>query len=259
MSLRDKIAMRAARKNLYSRPEFWNGKARAFTGSAVSMWANLTLNELYEREQFAFVDTVLSDVHGLSILDVGCGTGRLSRHLARRGARVTAFDFAEDTIRIARETEPGLPIDYKVMSTFDLEAQDAFDVVVALGNVTVAARTACELSDALSRFHRALHPGGTMVLIEPFHAGFLHRVLDLSFAEAVRLVEAAGFEVLAQRELHFWPARLPLSLRNWPPLLTRFGYATGQAALALGGSRLGLGDYKGLAARKNCLCRVMRP
>ena len=59
------------------------------------MWPNLALNDLYEQEQWEFISAHLPNVDGLSILDIGCGTGRLSRFLAAKGAHVTAFDFAE--------------------------------------------------------------------------------------------------------------------------------------------------------------------
>jgi 2-polyprenyl-3-methyl-5-hydroxy-6-metoxy-1,4-benzoquinol methylase len=210
MMLKEKRATRAHRKEIYSKPDYWDRRAKEFEGSAVSMWRNRALNEFYEREQFAFIDAYLPDVRGKPVLDIGCGTGRLSRHLARGGAKVTAFDFASETIRVARATEPSLAIDYHVMSTFDLDAVECYDAAVALGNVTMACKTPDEAARVFGLFHRALKPGGILVLVEPFHESFLQRVLSLSADAAARLLESVGFRVIARLELHFWPARLPL-------------------------------------------------
>jgi ubiquinone/menaquinone biosynthesis C-methylase UbiE len=52
------------------------------------------------------VAQLLGDVRGLSIVDVGCGTGRHALALSARGADVTAVDFSEEMLARAR-TKPG--------------------------------------------------------------------------------------------------------------------------------------------------------
>jgi ubiquinone/menaquinone biosynthesis C-methylase UbiE len=49
------------------------------------------------------VDRLLGDVRGLSILDVGCGTGRHAARLSTRGANVTGIDFSAGMLSKARE------------------------------------------------------------------------------------------------------------------------------------------------------------
>ena len=250
--LREMIRVRGQREDIYSRPDFWNSKAQNYDGSAVSMWPNRTLNAFYEREQRDFLLAHLPNVHGLSILDVGCGTGRLSRHLAERGARVTAFDFAEAPVAIAkRQPKPKMgETTYRVQSIFELADENAYDAAVVIGALTVACKNAAELKDALSRIHHSLKVGGKFLLIEPIHKGFLHRVLDLSVTDFMQVMEETGLRVTSLKELHFWPTRLPLSLFNWPQPLTAAGYYIGQGLMRVGGRKFGLGDYKGLISVK---------
>ena len=239
---------RARREELYSTAGYWDSKARRYDGSKVSMWPNEDLNVLYHREQVALLRDLLPDVRGLDVLDVGCGTGRLSRHFAEAGARVRGFDFSEESVRIARALSPGASPAYEVRSLFGLDAVAEVDVAVSWGVLTVACRDENQLLDALRRVRRALRPGGRAVLLEPIHRGPLHRVLDLSLSRFLVLMGEAGFSVEAVRQLHFWPMRLVLAQFSPGRCLTRAAYAAGQVAMRAPGLR-GLGDYKAVLAR----------
>ena len=248
--LTDLFRQRANRSTVYSSPAFWDRKARSYSGSAVSMFVNRALNVRYQREQFRFIDDVIGPIDGLDVLDVGCGTGRLSRHLADRGARVSAFDFSAEAVAIAQRENGVRAITVRVQSVFDFTDEAAFDRIVVLGCLSAACRTREEFAAVVVRLYRALRPGGVIAIVEPFHHGFLRRVLPLSLPEVRTVMEDAGFTITHNAELHFWPARLVLAPVEWPAWLTNLGASAGDGAMHLLGRRLGLGDYKGLGARR---------
>lgn len=74
------------------------------------------------------------DVTTFRVLDLGCGTGRNSEHLAEEGARVSAIDISETALRIARQRAEaaGLKIEYlqKDMGTKLAFADASFDLVL---------------------------------------------------------------------------------------------------------------------------------
>src|SRR4051812_24162839 len=93
---------RLTKQGLYDSPSYWDMKAEAYEGLARSNWPSNTFNRYWDERQMAILDHVLGDVRGLDVVDVACGTGRASRHLARRGARVTGLDFAPRALDAAR-------------------------------------------------------------------------------------------------------------------------------------------------------------
>jgi 2-polyprenyl-3-methyl-5-hydroxy-6-metoxy-1,4-benzoquinol methylase len=83
------------------------------------------------------------DVHGeaafvmrrspRSVLDAGCGTGRVAIELARRGVDVVGVDVDVSMLATARAAGPGIEWQEHDLATLDLGR--TFDVVVLAGNV----------------------------------------------------------------------------------------------------------------------------
>ncbi len=102
---------------------------------------------------------MLPDVDGLAGLDIGCGEGHNTRLLARRGARVTAVDIAENFIKHARESEDKEPlgIDYRVASAVELPFPDGtFDFATGFMSFMDIPETDRVVAEA----YRILKPGG---------------------------------------------------------------------------------------------------
>ena len=133
---------------------FWNGNAEVWTKLARAGY------DVY-RDHFntpAFF-TLLPDVTGLAGLDIGCGEGYNTRLLARRGARITGIDIAEDFVAYARkaESEEPLGIEYRVASAVALPFTDeTFDFATGFMSFMDVPETDRVLAEA----HRVLRPDG---------------------------------------------------------------------------------------------------
>ncbi len=246
-AIRKKLGERKRREQLYCTAEYWNSKAGENAGDAVSMWPNNSLNSYYHREQLSLLRQYLPHVDGARILDIGCGTGRISRYLAERGASVVGIDFSAKVIAIAREhSQEGNP-SYRIQSVFDFENENAFDILLSWGALTVACRDREDLLNVMHRLWKSLNPGGKALLLEPIHKGFLHRVLNMDLREFCGVMTEAGFEIKEITHLHFWPMRMILAEVSWPKAVTAIGYRLGQWMMHLPGLKA-LGDYTAIFA-----------
>jgi len=243
------------RKELYSTPDYWNAKAEEHDSQAASMWPNNNLNRHYHREQSEAIDRLLPDVSGWKILDIGCGTGRMARYFASRGAQVRGFDFSDKAIGVAKGIPLPAPVrpeiapvepSYEVRSVFSIDYPPEFDLAFTWGALTIACKERAELRRVLPQVVSAVKPGGNLLFLEPIHRGMLTRVLSLPLDDFLADLGEAGAEILEVRGLHFWPARVALAYAPLPRWITDPAYRVGQKFLA----NPGWGDYKLIFARR---------
>lgn len=122
-----------------------------FDRTAADAWARLTSNEPVGRIRAtvragrdSMRETLLSwlpaDMHGLRLLDAGCGTGALALQAALRGADVVAIDLSPTLVNLAAERmaadHPHLPGSVQFLSG-DMLSPDLgeFDHVVCMDSL----------------------------------------------------------------------------------------------------------------------------
>jgi SAM-dependent methyltransferase len=192
----------------------------AQTGSAAvqgDLWTECADDwaTLHEHRQSALHTAGLDQLAigpGISLLDVGCGSGAVLRAAADRGADVTGIDAAAGMVEIARRRVPGARIEIGDLQFLPFD-DGSFDVVTGFNSFQYAADPTAALWEA----RRVLRDGGRVLVAvwgraEQCEAasvlGAVGKLLPppppgapgpFALAEAgalSSLVEAAGFETL---------------------------------------------------------------
>lgn len=81
-----------------------------------------------------FIEAEINYKKSLKILDIGCGTGRYSLELTKRGYNVIGIDLSDSMLEKARETakKQNLKINFKKHDARDLPFMNEFDVAIML-------------------------------------------------------------------------------------------------------------------------------
>lgn len=168
---------------------------------SVNPWLASQSNPRGETYDAAFARKAAAgdDVHGeatfvqalgpRTVLDAGCGTGRVAVELARRGIDVVGVDIDPGMLDVARRKAPELTWVEHDLCSVDLGRR--FDVVVAAGNVMIFL-TPGTARAVVANLARHLAPEGLLV------AGFQLSGDELSLAEYDAHCHAAGL-VTVQR------------------------------------------------------------
>ena len=129
-------------------------EARAQAGIDVHGEANLV--EKLLRSELNQAQTTAS----YCILDAGCGTGRMSIELARRGVEIVGVDLDEVMLSQARKKAPQL--DWRLGDLSRIDLGKLFDMVVMAGNVMIFLTPGSEAA-TLANMARHLKLGGLLV------------------------------------------------------------------------------------------------
>ena len=81
-----------------------------------------------------FIEEEINRDKSLKIIDIGCGTGRHSIELVKRGYQITGIDLSESQLKRAREKakEQGVEIDFQKRDARDLPFKGEFDLAIML-------------------------------------------------------------------------------------------------------------------------------
>jgi SAM-dependent methyltransferase len=113
-----------------------------------------------------FIEKELQFDKSLRILDVGCGTGRHSIELTKRGYCVTGIDLSESQLARAREkaAEDGLNIEFLRHDARSLPFHAEFDAAIMLCEGGFSLMETDEMNfDILQNVTRSLKDGGTFL------------------------------------------------------------------------------------------------
>ena len=96
----------------------------------------------YDNESFTtgttgecdFIEKEINFNKATSILDIGCGTGRHSIELSKRGYAITGIDLSESQLKqaILKASRQKLEIDFQKQDARNLNFLDEFDLVIML-------------------------------------------------------------------------------------------------------------------------------
>lgn len=86
-----------------------------------------------EEREFAALLALAGDLSGQRVLEVGCGNGRITTHLAPHAAHITAIDPDEERIAVAKANLPpdlAHKISYQAIPLEALPPGEKFDMVL---------------------------------------------------------------------------------------------------------------------------------
>lgn len=117
----------------------------------------------YHRDQFL----PLVPPPGRRTLDVGCGEGRLTRHLASVGHRIVGVDASPTLIAAARDVGPEMDLHVANASSLPFE-NTSFDRVVSF----MCLHDVDDLDSAVDEIARVLEPGGVacIAIVHPLNS-----------------------------------------------------------------------------------------
>lgn len=115
-------------------------------------------NALYERPATL---SLLPDVTGKKVLDAGCGPGKYSEWLVNKGAIVTAIDYSDEMIKLAKEKigNSATAIKANLNQPLDFLKDEEFDIVVS----SMVIHYIKDWQMLFSEFNRVLRKDGVLV------------------------------------------------------------------------------------------------
>lgn len=152
----------------------------------------------FEKDQLF---TLIGDIKGKKVLDIGCGSGRLISELKLFGATVTACDISPEMVKRTKKKFPTLEVVEGDMENLPFK-DGAFDMVIA----TFVIVHLKDLEKAFDEVNRVLKDGGQFIVTNinqrkapKLKVGKLQEIVITSFyhrpEDVVEALERSYFEI----------------------------------------------------------------
>lgn len=152
-------------------------------------WERLAASGVGVHGEADLIESLLSETGGSTVLDAGCGTGRVAIELAARGFAVVGLDADPAMLAAARSKAPDLRwIEADLVDT-GAHLGEAFDLVALPGNVMIFLDRGTE-PDVVGQLAARLRPGGLLV------AGFQLQSGRLTLDRYDEITAAAGLQLV---------------------------------------------------------------
>ncbi len=192
------------------------------------LWRNEVYDALADADQWSAIERLLPSERS-AVLDLGCGTGRMTDRLADRFQSYTGADLPT-MVEVARSRIDRPNVEYIASKVQDLALPpSSFDLALSMACLASAC-TFDQMGELMPRLAATLRPSGRLVLIDPFHRiPALVRTCRATADDVVKIAAAHGLAPVEHSGLHLVPARLALAGWEAPPKLTTYGYRAGEA------------------------------
>jgi SAM-dependent methyltransferase len=150
-------------------------------------WRRLAASGQNVHGEADLVESLLRESGGTSVLDAGCGTGRVAIELAGRGLSVVGVDVDARMLAAARSKAPDLSWVEADLADLASAVPGPFDLVLLAGNVMIFLEPGTE-ARTLAALAARLAPGGLLV------AGFSVRADRLTLERYDRLAGDDGLQ-----------------------------------------------------------------
>jgi len=185
----------------------------------------------------------LAQRHPGSVLDLGCGTGRITIPLAQHGIPMTGLDLMEPMLAHARTKSAGLPISWVQADARTFQLPDTFQLILDTGTTLQHLLEPADHEAFLARIREHLAPGGRVVFTS--FGPHPTRLVDMAehdwfsyegpSGQTVRVSGTVGYEhdrqVFHEDAIRRWQDDMGQEVVRYTPLARRMFFPQELAAL----------------------------
>jgi len=154
-----------------------------------------------------FIEEEINRDKSLKIIDIGCGTGRHSIELAKRGYKITGIDLSESQLKRAKEKarEKGVAIDFQKHDARNIPFEGEFDLAIMLCEGGFSLMETDEMNfEILTRATKALKSKGKFIfttlngLFPLFHS--VKEFYESASKEGGSICKSISFDLMTFRD-----------------------------------------------------------